>query len=196
EAPERRIADLAMLSAAERQQLLVEWNATAAEGPRTPVHRLVAEHAERRPGNLAVDAPDDSLTYATLNDRAGQLARHLQRLGVAPGSLVAVVASRSAALVTGPLAVLKAGGAYVPLDPSYPAERLAWMIEDLAASGALPAVLVEERLRGLLPRDLAARGVRLVSLGAEPPPEPEEVPYRFEPVHPAGLAYVIYTSGS
>ena len=54
---------------------------------------------------------------------------------------------RSTAMVVGLLAVLKAGGAYVPLDPAYPAERLAFMLDDAQVS----VLLTEQRLLGDLP---------------------------------------------
>ena len=88
-----------------------------------------------------------SITYAELNARANRLARRLRAMGVGPEVLVGLFLGRSADMVVGLLAVLKAGGAYVPLDPAYPAERLAFMLDDARAS----VVLTEEKLRGDLP---------------------------------------------
>src|SRR3954468_17175011 len=94
------------------------------------VHRWIEMQASRHPEAVALTGPGESLTYRQLNARANGLARRLRALGVGPEVLVGVCAGRSPALVVGLLAVLKAGGAYVPLDPAYPADRLAFMLDD------------------------------------------------------------------
>lgn len=88
---------------------------------------------------------------AELNSRANQLARYLQNRGVTPDQLVAICIERSVEMVVGLLGILKAGGAYVPLDPNYPADRLAYMLEDAAPR----VLLVEERLEYRLPNGMA-----------------------------------------
>ena len=108
--------------------------------------------AERTPEAVALTCAAESLTYSELNARANRLARRLRAMGVGPEVLVGLCVGRSADMVVGLLAVLKAGGAYVPLDPAYPAERLAFMLDDARAS----VLLTEEKLRGDLP-DCEAR---------------------------------------
>ena len=115
--------------------------------------------AERTPEAVALTCAGESLTYAELNARANRLARRLRALGVGPEVLVGLCAGRSAEMVVGLLAVLKAGGAYVPLDPAYPADRLAFMLDDARAS----VLLTEEQLRDDLPECEA----RVVCLDAE-----------------------------
>ena len=88
----------------------------------------------------------NSFTYSELNDRANQLARRLQGLGVGPETLVGISLTRSVEMVVALLGVLKAGGAYVPLDPEYPAERLAFMSKD----ARLPVLVTEKRLLPVL----------------------------------------------
>ena len=120
--PGQRIGELPLLSAAERHQLLVEWNDTAADYPRNRcIHELFEAQAARTPEAVAVVFEDRQLTYAELNARANQLAHHLIGLGVGPEVLVGICMERSLELIVGLLAILKAGGAYVPLDPGYPA---------------------------------------------------------------------------
>ena len=129
--PGQRISQLPLLTEAERHQLLVQWNDTAVEYPRDRcIHQLFEAQVERSPGATALVYEDQQLTYGELNARANRLAHHLRSLGVGPGVLVGVCLERSLELVVGLLAILKAGGAYVPLDPSYPAERLAFMLQD------------------------------------------------------------------
>ena len=114
--------------------------------------------AERAPEAVALTCAGESLTYSEINARANRLARRLRAMGVGPEVLVGLCVGRSADMVVGLLAVLKAGGAYVPLDPAYPAERLAFMLDDARAS----VLLTEEKLRGDLP-DCEARVVCLDS---------------------------------
>ncbi|MBQ4783339.1 AMP-binding protein, partial [Pectobacterium versatile] len=70
--------------------------------------------------------------YDELNRRANRLAHHLLSLNVKPDDRVALCLERSPDMVVGLLGILKAGAVYVPLDPSYPAERLAYMLDDAA----------------------------------------------------------------
>jgi amino acid adenylation domain-containing protein/non-ribosomal peptide synthase protein (TIGR01720 family) len=187
---DRRLLDLAMLTDAEAQQVLGEWNATAAASPAACLHELIEEQVESTPQAPAVVCAEESLTYRELNARANQLARQLERMGVGPEVRVGICAERSTELIVGLLATLKAGAAYVPIDPSYPAERLAWMLED----ARVPVLLTQERLASVLPAH-AARSVYLEqavekALDGVDPGNPRRR------ARPDNLAYVLYTSGS
>ena len=173
EAPEQRLSDLPLLGAGERQELLAAGNQTAAEVAPRLLHQLFEDRVAERPDAVAVAYEDESLTYTELNARANRLAHHLRRLGVGPECLVAVCLERSPAMLAALLGVLKAGGAYVPLDPTYPADRVAWVLEDSRAS----VVLTQSDLDQL-------------DLSGESTANPEPL------AGPENLAYVIYTSGS
>ncbi|MDB6110672.1 MAG: amino acid adenylation protein, partial [Pedosphaera sp.] len=150
--PTQRLGELPLLSEAERQQLLVEWNNTQAEYPRNRcVHELFEEQAAQTPHAVAVTFGGRQLTYAELNSRANQLAHYLARVGVRPGRLVGVCAERSLEMIIGLLGILKAGGAYASLDPASPKERLAWMLGDLR----VPVLLTQRRLAEVLPEGSA-----------------------------------------
>src|SRR6185295_4652513 len=103
------------LTQEEEQQLLVDWNQTAAEVPQVCVHELVERQAKERPKAVAVVSDAAELTYAELNERANALAARLRNSGIGPDVLVALMTERSPELIIGALAVLKAGGAYVPI---------------------------------------------------------------------------------
>jgi amino acid adenylation domain-containing protein len=177
ETPDRPLAELPLVSAPERAELLAEWNDTRRDDlPDLPLHGLVEQSAAAVPDALAVlTAAGEGLSYGELDYRAGRLAGRLRELGVGPESRVAIAAGRSLDLVVGMLAVLKAGGAYVPIDPDDPAERTA----DLVADSGARLVLTAERIRSIAERMRERR--------APIPPIA---------VDPAGAAYVIYTSGS
>ena len=186
----QRVADLPLLTAAERRQLLIEWNDTAAEYPRDQsIQGLFEAQVERTPAATALACGGERLSYAELNARANRLARHLRGLGVGPEVPVGICAARTAAMVVGLLGILKAGGAYVALDPLYPRERLAFMMEDAGC----PVLLTEQHLAERIP----AHGARVVRLDAD-----QELIARADDanltsgVTPENLAYVIYTSGS
>ncbi|TBW45040.1 non-ribosomal peptide synthetase, partial [Marinobacter halodurans] len=137
-APEQPVRSLEILPPAERQLLLEDWNATEASYPSEQcIHELFEAQVQRSPEAVALVHGDETLSYGALNARANQLAHYLRELGVGPDDRVAICAERSLAMVVGLLGVLKAGGAYVPLDPEYPAERVAYMLEDSAPVAVL-----------------------------------------------------------
>ncbi len=187
--PGRPLSGVPLLRGTERARVLESWNATAADFPAACVHELVSARAAREPHAVAVVFEGTTLSFAELEARANRLARHLRRLGVRPETRVGVCAERSPELVVALLAVLRAGGAYVPLDPSYPAERLACLVEDAGA----PLLLTQERLLERLPPHAAQvlcldrDAARVAAESAEPLPQRAE---------PQSLAYVIHTSGS
>ncbi|WP_345130507.1 amino acid adenylation domain-containing protein, partial [Dactylosporangium darangshiense] len=190
--PDRHLSELPMLTAVERHQVLVEWNDTDAP-PATVagVHELVEAQVRRTPDAIAVSCADRSLTYAELEARANRLARHLRRLGVGPEVVVGMALERGLDMVVGLLAIWKAGGAYLPLDPDYPADRLAYMVEDSGASVVLGTAEAVARLTGRAGTvALLDDPVTMAAIDAEPA---EPLPDR---PRPEQLAYVIYTSGS
>ncbi|BAZ20861.1 non-ribosomal peptide synthase [Kalymmatonema gypsitolerans NIES-4073] len=188
--PEARIAELSLLSASEQHQLLVEWNDTQTDYPQGKcIHQLFEEWVEQTPDAVAVVFENQQLTYRELNDRANQVAHHLQNLGVKPDVLVGICVERSIEMIVGLLGILKAGGAYVPLDPTYPAERLSLMLSDAQ-------VLVLLTQQHLAPR-FSEFEVRQVCLDADWQTINQNS--QENPVNtttPESLAYVIYTSGS
>ena len=188
--PEQKLAELSLLAEEERHQLLIAWNDTRTEYPREEcLHGLFEAQAARTPQAVAVEFEGAHLTYAELDARANQLARHLGHLGVGPEVRVGICLERSLEMVVGLLGVLKAGGAYVPLDPAYPQERLAAMLEDAGA----PVLLTQQRHLSMLPPS-GAQVLCLDSGWEEVARQPTRRPSTS--VTSDNLAYVIFTSGS
>ena len=188
--PEQSISQLNLMPAAERHQVLVEWNQTKLEYPRHKcVHRLFEEHVERTPDTVAVVFEGQQLTYRELNERANQLAHHLQKLGVSPEVLVGIAVERSLEMLVGLLAILKAGGAFLPMNPDDPVERLASMLEQARVT----VLLTLERLLPSLPRGSFQTFCLDRDWPSLPPPP---APPPLSAVNAENLAYVIFTSGS
>jgi len=162
--PDQRLSRLPLMPERERHELLVEWNSTQAEFPEGEcLHELFQLHVKQSPDATALVCESERLTYGELNRRANRLARHLQKLGVGPEVLVGICLTRSVDMVVSMLAVLKAGGAYVPLDPAYPADRLAFILEDAKA----PVLLTQRHLQLSTPPNAQTRS-------SSPPFEGEE----------------------
>src|SRR5678815_1410035 len=188
--PERRLSEISVLRSEQKQRLLFDWNQTSTDYEKDVcVHQLIERQAVLRPKAIAATFGDQKLTYAELNARANQLARHLRSLDVGPESLVGICLERSLEMLVGVLGVLKAGGAYVPLDPTFPRERLEFMIED----SELTVLLTQESLLAELPSTRA----KTVALDAEWDAISQNGGENLaNTVTADNLAYVIYTSGS
>jgi len=190
DSPATAVDELEILDDVERCQLLVEFNDTQADqGPGRCVHDLFEDSVQRAPDRPALVFEDQALTYAELNRRADQLARHLRASGVGPEVLVGICVERGLEMVVGMLGVLKAGGAYVPLDPAAPMHRLGLVLKDAKAA----VLLTQEKLRERLP-DCGATVIaldtdrdRITASGDTP---------RTRTVQANNLVYAIFTSGS
>lgn len=183
------LATLPWLTSREQKQLR-EWNQTndIPPDPRS-IHQLFEEQVERTPHDCAIIDGEHRLTYSEANQKANQLARQILSLSIPPESLIGVCLNRTSNLVIALLAILKSGNAYVPLDINYPADRLAFMLQDSQAA----VILTEESLLGRLPESSA----HIICLDRESTAidqHPKNNPS--VPTHPHQLAYVIYTSGS
>ncbi|MFE5698927.1 condensation domain-containing protein, partial [Streptomyces erythrochromogenes] len=189
--PSSAVAALPLLTAGELETLAGEWAGSAGvPAPAGTVHEWVSHRAAVSPDAVAVSCGTESLTYGELEVRANRLARFLAASGAGVGDLVALSVERSAQMVVGLLAILKSGAGYVPLDPAYPADRLAYMLED---SGAR-VLLTHRGLNTGLPVD----GVTVIDLDDAEAAALQALP-ETAPETPAtgdDLAYVIYTSGS
>ncbi|MFD7033844.1 amino acid adenylation domain-containing protein, partial [Streptomyces sp. NPDC059917] len=191
--PRTRIGAVDVLDEDERRRVLVEWNDTAAEVPRATVVELFEERVSRAPDAVAVVADGAEVSYAELDARADRMARYLVDRGVGAESLVAVVLERGVDLMVALLGILKAGAAYLPIDPTYPAERVAYMLDDaepavvLGAAGTVGAVPASAPLVIV---DTAEFARALDDAAARPSTAGDR------PRALALPAYVIYTSGS
>ncbi|HEX7335400.1 MAG TPA: amino acid adenylation domain-containing protein, partial [Pyrinomonadaceae bacterium] len=205
--PGQRLSELQMLTEAEQQRVLYEWaEADELATKRHKKHKsegtvdvpetvseclqdLFEAQVERTPEAIAVIFDGKKISYRELNNRANQLAHHLQSAGVREESLVGILVERSVEMLVGVLGVLKAGGAYLPLDPSYPQERLSFMLADAGV-----AVLLTQHH---LLETFVSASFQTLSLDSDWP-QIEEQPTTNPTRHSvaANAAYVIYTSGS
>ncbi|WGU93924.1 non-ribosomal peptide synthase/polyketide synthase [Paenibacillus dendritiformis] len=222
--PSATIAELGILTPAEKEQILGAFNPAQPEAaPAAAFHRLFEEQAERTPEAEAVVYENDRLTYAELNERANRLAATLRASGIGRETIVGILAERSVDLLVAVLAVWKAGGAYVPLDPDYPADRVRFMLEDSGAKVLLTQTPLRERAEAWLgEEELALAAVLYLDDEASYSEERANAPIgsgmvsgkltdavddgdeshqhvgtdSFHEARPEDLAYVIYTSGT
>lgn len=188
--PNSPVSELSLLMPIERQQILLDWNATEVGYPKEhTIHQLFETQAAKTPNAIAVVFEEYILTYAELNAKANQLAHYLRTKGVVPDVLVGLCVERSVEMVTALLAILKAGGAYLPLDPDYPQDRLRFMLEDVKP----PVILTQA---GLLEK-LSFGITEVLCLDTEWNKVASEIATNPSiPLMPENLAYCIYTSGS
>lgn len=178
-----------MLTEAEKQQLLIDWNQTGQPYPDTEcIHHLFERQAENTPDALVLSYDDRQLTYKALNERANQLAHHLQTIGVQPEVLVGLYVERSLDFIVGMLAILKAGAAFVPLDPTYPVKHIAFLLQEAKVLALLTQTTLLQRLPKASPQLICLDTWGANSQIREANPQSD--------VTPSHLAYVIYTSGS
>ncbi|MGH3873020.1 MAG: amino acid adenylation domain-containing protein [Pseudonocardiaceae bacterium] len=195
--PDRPISRIDILTADERDQLLVGYNDTAHPVVQACLPVLFEAQVQATPEAVAVVFEDTTLTYAQLNAAANRLAHALIGRGVGPEQIVALALPRSVDLIVAILAVLKAGAGYLPVNPDYPSARITFMLHDAHPVSLLTTTQADSDLPegDLIARlvlddpDTAAGFDRCAD--TDPTDTDRVSPLR--PVHPA---YVIYTSGS
>ncbi|MCT7982369.1 amino acid adenylation domain-containing protein [Laspinema sp. A4] len=193
--PNQPISDLQILTPAERDCLLFEFNSPAYPSlPQPQLHHpsflhLFEEIVQRSPHHIALVSAKQSLTYQNLHHQSNQIARYLQQLGIKPEELVGLCLPPSIDAVACILGILKAGGVYLYCNPTYPPERLNFILSDAEVSLLLT--------RSPFVPSLTSSQVSILDLnqhqGAIAQQSPENLTY---PITPNHLAYVIYTSGS
>ena len=187
---DRAFADTLLLTDAEYQQVINEWNATDTDYPaHMTIHHLFEQQVQERPDAVAVVFEDQQLTYKQLNNAANCVAHYLMRLGIQPDNRVGIYMERSLDLMVGLMGILKAGAAYLPLDPTYPDDRIAFMIED----AQVPVILTQAHMIDRMPQHQAT----VVALDRDWARIAEEVDSNPDSgVQSHNLSYLIYTSGS
>lgn len=190
EDPDNPVSDIPMLTTAERNQLLVDWNKTAKPFQHDKcIHQLFEEQVVRTPQAIAAVCGNKHITYEQLNRLANQLAHYLQKKGIGPDIFVGICLHRSLDMLVGLLGILKAGGAYIPLDPVFPKKRLITMLTDAHAN----VVVTEQAFLD----SFANESLDMICLDRDRNSIDQE-----KDANPAGnvmsnnSAYLIYTSGS
>ncbi|MDP3562589.1 MAG: amino acid adenylation domain-containing protein, partial [Legionellaceae bacterium] len=168
---EQAIGTYPILTQAEYQQIVIDWNKTEKDYPKDKtIHQLFEEQVKKTPNNIAVVFEEQQLTYKQLNEEANQLARYIHKQN--PGEFVAICMDRSLEMIVAILGILKAGCAYVPIDPNYPKERIDYILADTKAS-----LVLDNRLKDKPYAQESKKNQDII-------------------VYPHDLAYVIYTSGT
>ncbi len=182
--PQQKLADLPILTASERQQLLIDWNNTQQNYLDNCIHQIFEAQVNNNPNAIALVHGNEQITYQQLNERSNQLAHYLQSLGVVPDVIVGICLEKSPLIIVAILGILKAGGAYLPIDPEYPKERSRFMLED----SQITILITQKSLSQEWEHKLVFIDDHAIALQD-----------RYNPtsvVNAANLAYAMYTSGS
>ncbi|MCK4261027.1 MAG: amino acid adenylation domain-containing protein, partial [Halanaerobiales bacterium] len=189
---ESGLADIEMISAEERKQLIYGYNDNEAVFSKDKtIYQLIEEYALLNPEQVALRYETHMMTYRELNERANQLAWILKSHGVQKDQLVGIMLDRSPLMIESILAVWKAGGGYIPIDPNYPVQRVKGILEDSGAVILLTqsqfgdAQLTEESTSEIIALNLEEKEIRKQSI------ENLNIVIDMN-----SLSYVIYTSGS
>ncbi|MCY8864481.1 non-ribosomal peptide synthetase DhbF [Bacillus spizizenii] len=195
--PDQQIGNLDILAPEERSSMVTDWQSVSEKIPHACLPEQFEKQAALSPEAIAVVCEDQSLSYAELNERANRLARMLISEGVGPEQFVALALPRSLEMAVGLLAVLKAGAAYLPLDPDYPADRIAFMLEDAQPAFFMTNTKAAENIPPAenVPRIVLDDPELAEKLNTYPAENPSNTD-RIQPLSPLNTAYVIYTSGS
>ncbi|WP_329082497.1 non-ribosomal peptide synthetase [Streptosporangium sp. NBC_01469] len=193
--PGDRLSQLDMLSDADRHQLLMEWNQTDHPVPADSVSALFERQVAAASGAPAIVYEDLELTYAELNARSNRIAHWLIAMGVGPGHVVALALPKSVDLVAALIGITKTGAAYLPIDIGYPADRIAYMIEDARPSCVLTDMAVQAALPAGPHRMVLDDPECVAALASRPVTNPTDSE-RLSPVTPDTPFYIMYTSGS
>ncbi|MEM9923870.1 MAG: amino acid adenylation domain-containing protein [Cyanobacteria bacterium P01_D01_bin.50] len=210
---EQLLSELPLLTAKEKQQLLIEWNKTDCDYSNLCIHQLFEAQVELTPDKIAVVFESQQLTYKELNQKANQFVRYLQSLGVTKETRVGICLERSEKMAIALLGILKAGGTYIPLDPAFGQERLKFMVEDSGVN----FLITDSKTSPLTPLLIKERGQESTTPLLDKERGDKAQLYRGEVINldndwesiekqssenllsqttPENLAYIIYTSGS
>ena len=183
-----KISNICMLSEAEKNKILYDFNNTKTDYPKDKtIAELFEEQAKKTPNNIAVVFGMQKLTYKELNEKANSLAYYLRKNGIETNDLVGIMVNRSLEMIIGMLAVLKAGGAYIPIDPTYPKDRIEYMLKNSNSK----LLLTQEHLHDITDfKNCVYIDLSNDSIYSLPNDNLNHTNT------PEDLAYVIYTSGS
>jgi amino acid adenylation domain-containing protein len=188
-AQDQKVSELALVSEAEGNRLLLEWNQTSVDYGRHCTDELFERQAMSNAHATALICEGQWMSYEDLNRRANQLAHYLAEVGVGPEIRVAIYMQRSIEMIVALIGVLKAGGVCAPLDPGYPAERISFMLDDSQAR----VLLTSQSLVNSLP----AHSARVLCLDTQwDLIAGQDATNPNIGIDPENAAYIIYTSGS
>lgn len=184
-----KLSEIDILSEAEKQQLVIDFNNTKKKySSDKTISRLFEEQVEKTPDSIAVSYEGSKLSYRELNEKANLVASSIVRKGIQKDSVVGIMTERSVNMIVGILGILKAGCGYMPIDPDYPADRINHMLSDSDCKLVLT-----------LSQDTGAEKLSLkeiINITDLKVNSPDDTLNRTSNADAESLAYVIFTSGS
>jgi amino acid adenylation domain-containing protein len=187
--PDQNCSKIPLLSSAERQQLLVEWNQSKVDYPKDVcLHTLIEQQVERTPDNVALSMGGTRITFRELNDEANQFSHYLIGKGIGPGSLIGLFSDPDPHKLSVILGILKTGAAFVCLDPVYPEDKLKFIADECELSGLITTSKLKERFPSHVKTILLLDDTHVINVQPVKNPSLQ--------LSPEAQAFIIYTSGS
>lgn len=186
--PEKMIHELSLLDNQEKNKIL-KFNKEKKYLVESTLHQVFENQVDKTPSNPAIIFENNIYSYQVINTIANQLAHYLIATGIKSGNNVVVYMRRTHYLPIALLAISKIGATYVPIDDEYPAERVAYILQDVKAT----AIITNEGLKNNLsisPAKIIILSTLEVLLSSQPTHNPNLA------ISPEQIAYIIYTSGS
>lgn len=188
--PGKPLRELDYIPAAERHQLLNEFNDTQKPFQKTTtILDLFIAQVQQTPEAVAIEYDEQTLSYRELHERSNRLANYLvAHFNLQPGSLAGILLNRSDNMIIALLGILKAGAAYVPIDVDYPLARKTHILTDSALNLLITESGYIYELAGYEGNTFA------IDIEWDGIPAADRMP-AVTP-QPGDAAYLIYTSGS
>lgn len=192
------ISQLAIITSTGQQKKIMEWNSQVLIQPSLPtIHQIIQNISTTQADHPALLASDGTFTYAELDVVSSRLARHLQTLGVKPGTFIPVSFNKSSWAVVSMLAINKAGAAFVALDASQPLSRLKSIVKQLNGPPlGLNSPQNQALMDEVMTPTLAVDAQTMLTLAKKENDEVDEKNYSDWPIDATAPSYCFFTSGS
>ncbi len=187
--PNQKIADLTLLNDHQYNDNIYLWNEKDIMVESKSILEMVDKCVNENPEAIAIEAENKNISYASMDQKANQIADMISRRGVRKGQNVAIILDRSPEMIISVLAVLKAGGTYVPIEGSYPENRVGQILEDSCPSLVISNNYYNKKFTTVLANNkmLFIQDYRWIC------PVKENVDITYDE---SSLAYILYTSGT
>lgn len=164
---------------------------------------IIENSARKFPNKEAFRCNSNVLTYANLDLKTNQLAKHLVDSGIKKGDRIGIYMNRCIESVIAVYGIMKSGAVFVPLDPLVPLMRTLYVIKDCDIKVIITNNSQKKRIKNIAEQGFSLNMVIGVSTTLSIPNyswdniyETSLINYRKVSIIGKDMAYIMYTSGS